>query len=43
MLQGAAARLYRWPVYRRVQYDVLAITLLPGKEPEIVLFEDVYV
>ena len=42
MLQGASAWLYRWPVYRRVQYDVLAITLVRGQEPEIVLFEDVY-
>lgn len=42
MLQGAAAWLHRWPLYKRVQYDVLAITLARGKEPEIVLFEDVY-
>jgi putative endonuclease len=42
MLQGASAWLYRWPVYRRVQYDVLAITLSPGHAPDIVLFEDVY-
>jgi len=42
MLQGASAWLYRWPVYRRVQYDVLAITLVPGQPPKIVLFEDVY-
>lgn len=42
MLQGASAWLYRWPVYRRVQYDVLAITLIPGQTPEIVFFEDVY-
>ena len=49
MLQGAAAWLHkrsvqhgRWPVYHRVQYDVLAITLAPGQTPEIVFFEDVY-
>ena len=42
MLQGAAAWLYRWPVYRRIQYDVLAITLNRGQDPDIVLFEDVY-
>ena len=42
MLQGAAAWLYRWPLYKRVQYDVLAITLGKEKAPEIVLFEDVY-
>jgi putative endonuclease len=42
MLQGASAWLYQWPIYRRVQYDVLAITLAPGHAPDIRLFEDVY-
>jgi putative endonuclease len=42
MLQGAAAWLYRWPVYGRIQYDVLAITLAPEHAPDILLFEDVY-
>jgi putative endonuclease len=42
MLQGASAWLYRRPVYQRVQYDVLAITLAPGHAPDIILFEDVY-
>jgi putative endonuclease len=42
MLRGASAWLYRWPVYHRVQYDVLAITLAPGHDPDIVFFEDVY-
>ena len=42
VLQGAAGWLYRWPQYRRVQYDVLAITLCDKTMPEYVLFEDVY-
>ena len=42
VLQGAAGWLYRWPQYRRVQYDVLAITLYDKTMPEYVLFEDVY-
>ncbi len=49
MLQGASTWLHkrsvqhgRWPVYCRVQYDVLAITLVRGQTPEIVFFEDVY-
>jgi putative endonuclease len=29
--------------YKRVQYDVLSITLLPGHEPEYFYIEDVYV
>ena len=49
MLQGASAWLHkkstrhcRWPLYRRVQYDVLAITLDKGHPPDFLLFEDVY-
>jgi putative endonuclease len=49
ILQGASAWLHkrnvqhgRWPQYRRVQYDVLAITLNGDANPEIMLFEDVY-
>ena len=49
MMQGAAGWLYRRPEYRRIQYDVLAITYLKSNSqeaktntPEIVLFEDVY-
>jgi len=42
MMQGAAGWLYRRKGYRRIQYDVLAITWLKSNTPEIVLFEDVY-
>lgn len=42
ILQGAAGWLSKWPGYRRVQYDVLAITLRKETPPEYVLFEDVY-
>jgi putative endonuclease len=42
VMEGAAGWLHRWPVYRRVQYDVLAITLQKSTSPEFVLFEDVY-
>ena len=42
VLQGSAGWLLHWPGHRRVQYDVLAITLLPRQQPEYVLFEDVY-
>lgn len=42
VMEGAAGWLHRWPAYRRVQYDVLAITLQKSTSPEFVLFEDVY-
>ena len=42
IMEGAAGWLHRWPAYRRVQYDVLAITLQKNTSSEFVLFEDVY-
>ena len=42
VLQGSTGWLVRWPGFRRVQYDVLAITLRTSALPEYVLFEDVY-
>jgi putative endonuclease len=41
MMKGAAAWLYKFPGHKRVQYDVLAITLRSNSEPEYFLFEDV--
>lgn len=43
MMQGAVAWLYQFPSYKRVQYDVLAITFRQDAEPEYMLFTDVYV
>jgi len=43
MMQGGAAWLYEFPGHKRVQYDVLAITLRGDAEPEYFLLEDVYV
>lgn len=43
ILQGGTGWLRQWPGYRRVQYDVLAITLRKEAPPEYILFEDVYV
>lgn len=42
ILQGSAGWLLRWPGHHRVQYDILAITLLDPAKPEYVLFGDVY-
>jgi putative endonuclease len=42
MLRAGAGWLQKWPGSRRVQYDVLAITLQPPNPPEYILFEDVY-
>jgi putative endonuclease len=43
MMQAALAWRIQFPGHARVQYDVLAITVRPGAEPEYFLFEDVYV
>lgn len=42
ILRGGAGWLVRWAGYRRVQYDVLAITLQHPAPAEYILFEDVY-
>lgn len=42
IMQGAAGWLLQYPGHRRLQYDVLAITLRKDSEPEFALFEDVY-
>jgi putative endonuclease len=42
VMEAATGWLHRWPAYRRVRYDVLAVTLLQHTSPEFVLFEDVY-
>ena len=42
VMRGALAWQIRFPGHTRVQYDVLAITLRPGAEPEYFFFEDVY-
>ncbi|HEV9035419.1 MAG TPA: YraN family protein [Puia sp.] len=41
VMQGASGWLHRWPAFRRVQYDVLAITMSKDAPPEYMLFEDV--
>lgn len=42
MIQAATAFLSRYPSCLKIQYDVLAILRLPGKEPEFMLLEDVW-
>jgi len=42
LMQGAAGWLVKYPHHQRVQYDVMAIDLRRNAEPEITLFEDVY-
>jgi putative endonuclease len=41
----AAAIAYQatYSQWRRIQYDILAITLLPGKAPEYFFIEDVFI
>jgi putative endonuclease len=42
LLQAASAWLHRYPGHKRVQYDVLAITLRKTAEAEYFMIEDVY-
>ncbi|HUQ96064.1 MAG TPA: YraN family protein [Chitinophagaceae bacterium] len=42
LLLAADEFLFQHPAYRHVQYDILAITITKGKEPEFFLIEDVY-
>ena len=41
LLKGAAIYLLQHPGWKRVQLDVLSITMLPEREPEYFLIEDV--
>jgi putative endonuclease len=42
ILQGAVGWLHNHPGQTRIQYDVLAITLLKNATPDYFLFTDVY-
>lgn len=42
LIDAAEEFLYRNPEWPRVQFDVLAITMLRGKDVEYFLIEDVY-
>lgn len=42
MQTAAIAYQLAYPQRRRIQYDILAITLLPGQPPEYFFIEDVF-
>ena len=42
LLRAGEAFLYNHPQYKKVQFDVLAICMLPNEEIEYFLIEDVY-
>ena len=42
LLRAGEAFLYKHPEYKKVQFDVLAICMLPDQEIEYFLIEDVY-
>jgi putative endonuclease len=42
MMKGALAWRIQFPGHTRIQYDVLAITIRPGAEPEFFFIGDVY-
>jgi len=42
LLAAADEYLHRYPGHKHIQFDILAITLFSGKEPDFLLIEDVY-
>lgn len=42
ILKAGAAYQYEYPHWKRVQYDVLSVTLTEGVSPEFFYIEDVY-
>ncbi|MBS1497242.1 MAG: YraN family protein [Bacteroidetes bacterium] len=42
LINASEEFLYQYPQWTRIQFDVLAITLLKDKEPDFFLIEDVY-
>ena len=42
LLKAGAAYQYEHPQWKRVQYDVLSITLVKDEKPEYFFIEDVY-
>lgn len=42
LMEAADEFMHRHPQWKKVQYDVLSITLLTNKEPAFFLIEDVY-
>ena len=42
LINASEQFLYQHPKWQRIQFDVLSITMLPGKSVEYFLIEDVY-
>lgn len=42
LIDAAEVFLYQFPQWKRVQFDVLSLMLVTGKEPEYFFIEDVY-
>ena len=43
LMTAAEEYLYRHPGWKRVQYDILSISLKPDQKPEYFFIEDVYI
>ena len=43
LMRGAAAWLHQFPGSKRIQYDILAISIGSGDDPQYYLIRDVYV
>ena len=42
LINASEEFLYQYPQWQRIQFDVLAITIVQNKEPEYFLIEDIY-
>ncbi|MFC4263923.1 YraN family protein [Ferruginibacter yonginensis] len=42
LIDASEAYLYQYPQWQRIQFDVLAITILPNSNPQYFYIEDVY-
>ncbi|MBL0057180.1 MAG: YraN family protein [Chitinophagaceae bacterium] len=42
LIAAAEEYLYLWPQWQRIQFDILAITMIPDQPVEYFLIEDVY-
>ena len=42
LINAAEEFLYQYPEWKRIQFDILSISLIPGEPEEYFLIEDVY-
>ena len=43
LIDASVEFLYRYPEWKRIQFDILSVSILNNREPEYFLIEDVYI